>query len=179
MSTTGASTAAESYAKAFLSVARAEGALATVQHELATFSSTFTSSSELQNTLTDPALPLEKRMKVIETLLGASASPVTVQLISLAVGSGRAKDLPAITAALAEEAAGDVGREAGEVRSAHPLTEQQQAALTAAAEKATGKKLALTFLVDSAVIGGVVTRIGDTVIDGSVRRRLEQLKTAV
>ncbi len=170
---------ANAYAEAILSVAKAEGALGTVQQELATFAETYKSSAELQQTLTDATISTEKRSKVIETLLGGRANPVTANVVNFIVGSGRAKELPDIVAALQSASAVEEGREAGEVRSAHPLTEEQKTALSAAVEKALSRKVALTFLVDPSVIGGVVTRVGDTVIDGSVRRRLEQLKTAV
>jgi F-type H+-transporting ATPase subunit delta len=66
-----------------------------------------------------------------------------------------------------------------EVRSATPLEAKQRTALAEALGKATGKKVELKVLVDPSVIGGVVAKVGDTVIDGSVKRRLEKLKEQV
>ena len=62
---------------------------------------------------------------------------------------------------------------------AHPLSIEQQSALTAAISKATGKIVDLTFLVDPSILGGVVAKVGDTIIDGSIRHRLDQLKAAI
>ena len=169
---------ADGYAAAFLEVARAEGALGTVGNELASFAGAFEGSPQLQSALTDTFLPVERRQTVVAELLG-NASPVTTNLVSMLVGAGRAKDIPAVASAFLSRAASEQGRVSGEVRSAHPLSLDQQGALTAAIEKSTGKKVALTFLVDPSVLGGVVTTIGDTVIDGSIRNRLDQLKAAL
>jgi F-type H+-transporting ATPase subunit delta len=170
---------ADGYAAAFLEVARAEGALGTVGNELASFAGAFEGSPQLQSALTDTFLPVERRQTVVAELLGSKASPVTTNLLSMLVGAGRAKDIPAVASAFLSKAASEQGRVSGEVRSAHPLSLDQQGALTAAIEKSTGKKVALTFLVDPSVLGGVVTTIGDTVIDGSIRNRLDQLKAAL
>ena len=64
-----------------------------------------------------------------------------------------------------------------EVRTAVPLSDDQQARLKAALENATGKSLELKAIVDPTVVGGVVATVGDTVIDGSVRTRVDQLKS--
>ncbi len=169
---------AEGYAAAFLEVARAEGAVGIVGNELATFAGAFEGSPQLQSALTDNFLPVERRQTVVSELLGPT-SPVTSNLVSMLVGAGHAKDIPAVASAFLSRAATEQGRVSGEVRTAHPLSLDQQAALTTAIEKSTGKKVVLTFLVDPSVLGGVVTTIGDTVIDGTIRNRLEQLKAAL
>jgi F-type H+-transporting ATPase subunit delta len=171
--------AAAGYAAAFVEIAKAEGALSTVSNELATFSKTFENNPELQQHLTDQFIPVERRQSAVAELLGGKAHPTTVNLLSALVGAGRAKELPAVVSALLTRSANEAGQEAGEVRSAFPLSEEQQQRLRDAVAKATGKDVALTFLVDPTVLGGVVTRVGDTVIDGSVKNRLDQLKAAV
>jgi F-type H+-transporting ATPase subunit delta len=171
--------AATGYAAAFFEMAKAEGALATVGNELADFSRTFENNPQLQQHLTDQFIPVERRQSTIADLLGGKANAVTVNLVSTLVGAGRAKELPEVVSALLARSATETGQEAGEVRSAYPLTDEQQQALTAAVAKSTGKKVALTFLVDPTVLGGIVTRVGDTVIDGTVKNRLDQLKAAV
>jgi F-type H+-transporting ATPase subunit delta len=170
---------ADGYAAAFLEVAKAEGALGTVGRELATFADTMVSSAQLSQTLTDQAIPVARRQGVVESLLGTKAHPVTANLVSLVVGAGRAKELPAIAQAFLARSATDAGRESGEVRSAYPLSQDQQMALTQAVEKSTGKKVELTFLVDPTVLGGIVTRVGDTVIDGSIKSRLSLLRARI
>lgn len=170
---------ADGYAAAFLEVARAEGALATVENELLTFARSYESSPELQQTLTNQALPADRRQGLVEDLLGGKAHPVTTNLVSLLVGAGRARELPGIVANLLSRAAAEHGKASGEVRSAVPLNAEQQQRLSVAVEKATGKKVELKFLVDPSVIGGIVTQVGDTIIDGTIRTRLEQVREAL
>lgn len=170
---------ADGYAAAFFEVAKAEGALTVVGNELATFANAYEGSPQLQQTLTDQAIPLDRRQQVVETLLGANAHSVTTNLVSMVVGAGRARELPALVSSLLAKSAAEQGKASGEVRSAHPLTSEQQAALTAAVEKSTGKSVSLTFLVDPSVLGGVVTKVGDSIIDGTIRHRLDQLKAAI
>ena len=64
------------------------------------------------------------------------------------------------------------------MRSAVELTDDQKQRLAAALEQATGKKVELKVIIDPTVLGGLVAQVGDTVIDGSVKTRLQQLKTA-
>ncbi len=172
------SVVADGYAAAFLEVARAEGAVGAVGNELASFAGTFAGSAALQSALTDTFLPVERRQTVVAELLG-QANPVTTNLISMLVGAGHAKEIPAVSSAFLGKAAAEQGKVSGEVRSAHPMSVDQQSALTAAVAKSTGQNVSLTFLVDPSVLGGVVTTIGDTVIDGSIRNRLDQLKAVL
>lgn len=170
---------ADAYANAFFEIARAEGALASVEDELLAFSRAMESTPQLGQTLADQSIPVERRLGVVGDLLGAKAHPVTTNLVSLVVGAGRGRELPEIVGRLLARSAAEKGKASGEVRSASPLTRDQQERLTAAVEKATGKKVELKFLIDPSVLGGLVTTVGDTIIDGTIRTRLDQLKDAL
>jgi F-type H+-transporting ATPase subunit delta len=166
------------YASALFSVARTEGNLAEVEDELFRFARTLESNDELRTTLTDAALPVSRRQQIVEDLLGGKANPVTVALASMVVGAGRSRDLVAIIDELVRLSASEANKELAEVRSAVPLTDEQRSRLAEALGQATGKTIELKVVVDPSVLGGLVAQVGDTVIDGSVRSRLEQLKTA-
>ena len=166
------------YASALLDVARSEGALADVEDELFRFARLLEGNDELRTTLTDQALPVSRRQQIVEDLLGGRANPVTTSLVSMVVGTGRARDLPAIIDELVRLSAAEANREVAEVRSAIELSDDQKLRLATALEAATGKKVELKVIIDPSVLGGLVAQIGDTVIDGSVKTRLEQLKTA-
>jgi F-type H+-transporting ATPase subunit delta len=167
------------YAEALFSVARAEGHMGEVEDELFRFSQTLQGSDELRTALTDPQIPASRRQQIVEDLLGGRASGTTVALVSMVVGAGRARELPAIIRQLVEMSAAAVDREVGEVRSAVPLTSDQVDRLTKALNEATGKQVEVKVVVDPSLLGGIVATVGDTVIDGSVRTRLEQLKNAL
>jgi F-type H+-transporting ATPase subunit delta len=167
------------YAEALFAVARAEGTLGEVEDELFRFSQTLQGNDELRTALTDASIPAARRQQIVEDLLGGRASRTTVALVSMVVGTGRARDLPRIIKRLVEMSAAEANKEVAEVRSAVPLTDDQRERLAKALEDATGKQVEVKVVVDPSVLGGIVAQVGDTVIDGSVRRRLDQLKNAL
>ena len=167
----------EGYARGLFEIARAEGTLDEVEDELYRFARRFESSDQLRSALTDELIPPARRQAIIEDLLGAKATGTTTQLISMVVGSGRTRDLPAIIDSLVERASSAKSLELAEVRAAVPLTADQQTRLAAALTNATGKQVNLKVVVDPSVLGGIVATVGDTVIDGSVRTRIDQLKS--
>jgi F-type H+-transporting ATPase subunit delta len=167
------------YAEALFGVARAEGTLGDVEDELFRFSQTLQGNDELRNALTDAGIPAARRQQIVEDLLGGKASSTTVALVSMVVGTGRARELPTIIQRLVEMSAAEANKELAEVRTAVPLTNDQRDRLAKALEDATGKQVEVKVVVDPSVLGGIVAQVGDTVIDGSVRRRLDQLKNAL
>lgn len=166
----------DAYASALLQVAKAEGSLGKVEDELFRVARTLEANDQLTSTLTDASIPVERRQGIVEDLLGGKASNITTALVSFVVGAGRGRDLPAIIDSLVEQAAEERDEAVAEVRTAIPLTDDQRTRLAAALGQATGKNISLKAVVDPSVMGGVVARIGDTVIDGSIRHRLDQLK---
>jgi F-type H+-transporting ATPase subunit delta len=166
------------YAEALFAVARAEGTLGEVEDELFRFSQTLQGSDELRDALTDPGIPASRRQQITEDLLGGRASPTTVALVSMVVGTGRARELPTIIRQLVEMSAAEANKEVAEVRSAVALTDDQRKRLADALGEATGKQVEVKVVIDPSVLGGVVAQVGDTVIDGSVRTRLDKLKNA-
>ena len=166
------------YATALFGVARTEGNLAEVEDELFRFARTLESNDELRTTLTDAALPVSRRQQIVEDLLGGRANPVTVALVSMVVGAGRSRDLTSIIDDLVRLSASEANKELAEVRSAVELSDDQKARLAEALGQATGKSIELKVIIDPSVLGGLVAQVGDTVIDGSIKTRLDQLKTA-
>ncbi|HEX3541702.1 MAG TPA: ATP synthase F1 subunit delta [Acidimicrobiales bacterium] len=166
----------DAYAEALFEIARAEGNLDRVEDELFRFARTLEGSDDLRMTLTDKSIPAERRQRVVEELLGGKASPVTVALISFVVAVGRGRNLPEIIDKLVARSAEQRREAVAEIRTAFPLDEDHRRRLATALERATGKRVDVKEVVDSSVLGGVVAVIGDTVIDGSIRHRLEQLR---
>lgn len=164
------------YADAIFEVARAEGQLEEVEDELFRFARTLESSPDLREALQDPRLDLARKQAILGDLLDEKASPLTRGLIGFVVGLGRADDLPDIVDELVGRAAGERNREVAEVRSAVPLDKEIIDRLAAALSKATGKQVEVKVVVDPSVIGGIRARVGNTVLDGSVRHRLEMLR---
>ena len=169
----------DAYAAALLEVAKAEGSLDRVEDELFKVARTLEANDELRMALSDQAIPAERRERIVEALLGGKASPITTALVDFVVAAGRSRNLPDIIDRLVARAAEERQEVVAEVRSAIPLDEERRERLAAALSKMTGKKVALKVIVDPTVLGGVVARVGDTVVDGTIRHRLEQLKEAL
>lgn len=167
------------YAEAFFSVVRAEDTLGEVEDELFRLARVLEGNDELMDTLADPHLDMTRRQQIVVDLLAGKARPATISLVGLVVGNGRVRELPEIVDAVLALGAASREKAVAEVRSAVALDEAQTARLAEALGKATGKSIEVRVTVDPTLQGGIVAQVGDTVIDGSVRRRLEQLRAAL
>lgn len=166
----------QGYAAAIFEIARAEGELERLEDELFRVARTFETSTELRDALGDRRLPPERKQAIVEDLLEGKASELTVGFVNFVVGLGRSKELPGIVDGFVARAAAERERAVAEVRAAVDLDDDTVARLAEALGRATGKQVEVKVVVDPAVVGGVVARVGDTVIDGTLRRRLEGLR---
>ena len=169
----------DAYAEALNLVASAEGHSDRVEEELFRLARAYEGSDQLRDTLTDIHIPHAKRAQVISDVLEGKASAATIALASMVVGSGRAKDLPAIVDAMVRKGAANRSHAVAEVRSAVPLSEDQKSRLAQALSQRTGQTIEIRTIVDPSIQGGIVTQIGDNIIDGSVRSKLSKLRESI
>lgn len=167
------------YATAVFDLAQAEDELDRVETEFLAIGQALEKSPELRSTLTDPQLPLEKKQAVVDDLIGSRASRLTLGLVQFIVGQGRSGDIPAVARAFVEKAAASRDRAVAEVRSAVPLDDATVERLAVALGRATGKRVEVKVIVDESVVGGIVARVGDVVIDGSLAHAMSQVRHAV
>jgi F-type H+-transporting ATPase subunit delta len=166
----------DGYAAAMLAIARAESEQADLVDEIYSASRALAGHGELIETFRDPRIPSERKQAIIDELLSGRASSVTVAAISFLVASGQSKHLGEIASRLAEMAAEAEGEVVAEVRVPMALAPDQVERLRFALERATNRRVQVKVIVDSDVIGGVVTKIGDTVLDGSIQSRFVELR---
>ena len=166
----------ESWAQALLEIAQAEGNLHEVEDELFRFARIVEGNDDLRGALANPGQPADRRAAIVDDLLENRSLQMTRAIAAFIVGSGRGHDLPAIVARFVELAAESREHEVAEVRSSVPLDDAQVQRLATALSRATKKTIEVRVVVDPTVLGGLVATIGDTVIDGTVRHRLDQLK---
>ena len=169
----------EAYAQGFIRVARAEQQRTAVEDDLFRFARALEANDELRGALGDRTVPPERRIAIVEELMGGVGVPVSVGLVSMVVGADRAGELPAVVDRFLELSAEERRHDVAEVRAAVPLDDRLRERLAKALSDATGKQVEVKVVVDPSVLGGIVARIGDTVIDGTVRHRLEQLKERI
>jgi len=167
------------YAEGLLAIARAEGDVDTTKSQLADVARAISGNEELRSTLSNNLVPAAVRGQIVDDLLAGKSSDVVRALVGMIVGAGRGGQLDDIVQSFIGLAASASGREVATVRSAVALTDAQQVQLAAALKQKTGADVELQVVVDPSVVGGAVTTIGDTVIDGSLRTRLAQMREAL
>ena len=147
----------EAYAQAMLEVARASGQLAVVEDDLFRFARTFEGSDDSAPRADRPALPVERRIAVIDQLMGGKALATSTALVSMVVAAGQASDLPAIVDRFVELAVVRA-RATRSPRSAAPSrsTRTRSRRLAPALGKATGKTVEVKVIIDPTVLGGLV-----------------------
>ena len=152
---------------------RAEDAVA----QLRAFEAALRSSPELQNALTTPAVPANRKRAVIGKIAGIlQLSQIARNFLFVLVDHRRIASLTQIIHTFELVLDERLGLARAEVISAAGLTEEQQTGLRTKLEQITGKRLHAKYAVDGALIGGVVARIGSTVYDGSVLGQLNTLR---
>lgn len=166
----------DGYAAAMLAIARAEGDAEGISDEIYRVVRSFEAAPALRDALTDPRIPVDRKQGVVDELIGGRASQASVGLINMVVSAGRGRDLPDIVERLAAMAAEEQGAAVAEVRSAVDLDGEQIRRLEEALSQAVGRRVEVKAVTDANVVGGVVAKIGDTVFDGSVRSRLDELR---
>jgi F-type H+-transporting ATPase subunit delta len=166
----------EAWAQALLEIARAEDHLREIEDELFRFARIVAGNDDLRTALSNPGQSAERRAAIVDELLENRSFQLTRAIAAFIVGAGRGHDLPAIVERFVELAAQSREHEVAEVRSAVPLDDAQVERLAVALGRATKKNIEVRVVVDPTLMGGIVATIGDTVIDGTVRHRLDQLK---
>ena len=132
-------------------------------------------TEQVLDVLATPAIPLDQRLEATQRAFAKLSQPVR-NLILLLVRRGRIEQLPRVAAEFARRDDERNGLTHATATSAAPLGAEEVRAITARLEQLTGARVALETNVDPAILGGIVVRIGDRLIDGSVRGRLERLR---
>jgi F-type H+-transporting ATPase subunit delta len=166
----------DGYASALFDIARAEGDVDGFVDAFYAAAKTISANSELRDVLSDPQIPVSRRQGTLSDLLDGRVDGAVVASINFIVAVGQAKYLDDLASRLAEVAAQEEGSVVAEVQSAIALDADQVARLEAALSKATGKRVQAKVVTDPSIMGGLVAKIGDTIFDGSVRGRLDDVR---
>ncbi len=171
---------AERYAKALSASIPDPGQLDAALAAVSGLNELYRVERGLRNTLANPAIDVDKRAAVLAGVLRAEHPPqVVARLAEVLLRRGRIALLPEVATVFAAIVDERLNRATGLVTTTVPLTDSQQARLRGALDTFSGKTVTMECAVDREILGGVVARIGGTVIDGSLRTRLERIKKAL
>ncbi len=146
-----------------------------IEDQLFRFARLVEASRPLRLALGDRDLPPATRTSVVDDLLAGKVDDLTLRLLRYAVRGGRARDLVPTVDALVDEAARARGWRVAKVAAADTVADDQQRVLAEALATLTGHPVDLQVTVDPSLLGGVVVQVGDLLVDGSVRHRLDAL----
>jgi F-type H+-transporting ATPase subunit delta len=152
------------------------GSLDEIEDELFRFGRLVDREPRLALALSNPALPADRKTGLIERLLGGKASDVTQRLVQRVVAHPRGQSISRALERLAELASERRSRYIAVVTSARPLNDDQSERLRSALSSAFGRDMDLQVDVNPELMGGLVVRVGDELVDGSVVRRLSDLR---
>ena len=170
-------TVARRYATALADVVTARGEAQEVQRELTAWETMMQSNEQLLEVFRNPTIPYDQKRKVLSALIArVSVRPTTANFLQVLLQNLRLADLNEVNKRFAQILDERSGIVSAEVTTARPVPQTSQDALLAKLTSMTGKNVRLSFNTDEELIGGVVTRIGSTIYDGSVRNQLQQVK---
>ena len=168
---------ARRYARALFGIGVDAGKFEALGDELGELATLWNESDELRQTLENPVFQPSEKRKVLESILPRVAPTQEVQrFVLLLLDRRRIVLLPAIARAYRDLTDAHVGRVRAEVISAQELVPATLDRIRRSLEQRTGKKVIINSTVDPELIGGVVARVGDLVLDGSVRTQLADLR---
>jgi F-type H+-transporting ATPase subunit delta len=165
------------YANALADIAMAQGAAEAAAQQLNGFGALYGESAELRTFLSSPAVDAEAKHRVIEKLLArVGASKIVRNFLFVVVDHRHTHVLPEMIAAFQEVIRERQGITEAQISSAAELNAAQKKEMSSALERLTGKRVEAKFSLEPGLLGGAVVRVGDTVYDGSLRSRLNELR---
>jgi F-type H+-transporting ATPase subunit delta len=163
-------------AQALFTLAESEGTLDDVEDELFRFARLVAREPRLRAALADATLPTDRKLALVDDLLGGKVRPATLRLVRHVLLAERGRVLERALEELAGLAADARGRLIAEVVTAYPLDVQRTERLRETLTRLKSRPVALQVTVDSSIMGGVIVRIGAEQYDGSARRQLQNLR---
>lgn len=173
-------TVARRYASALADVIIERGEESRVREELRAWEKMILGNELLLEAFSNPTVPYEQKQKVLNELIARSkVTLTTANFLRVLLKNQRIADLARVNAKLAQVLDERSGVVNAHVRSARPVSDSIKASLEEKLRQMTGKRIRLTFDIDQTLLGGIVTTIGSTIYDGSVRNQLELLGEAL
>ncbi len=170
-------TVARRYATALADVVTKTNETTSVQNELQIWEQLISGNENLQTVLSNPAISQIDKENVLNNLIEKTRpTKTTANFLRVLLRNNRLTEIREINEKLTSVLEERSGAVSAKITSARSLSDAEQSDLQANLSKLTGRAVSINFDTDETLIGGVVTRIGSTVYDGSVKTQLAELK---
>jgi len=166
----------EKCAQALIALAESAQCLPRVRRELPGVLDLVEGDPRMRRFLLDPSVRTAGKESALREILGTEIHPVLLHFLLLLQHLGQIGRLARIAEAFFRGAAGREDKVAGEITAAQPLSESDMAAIEKEASRLLGKTVSLSLRLDPGLLGGCVLKAGDMIVDGTVERRLEDLR---
>ncbi len=163
------------YARALFAAAGEAGAAAPVRRELGEFIAGLAASPSLRDVLANPQVEIAAKQRIVAELT-RGAQPLVGNTLQVLLERGRLALVGDVQAAYEALASAEAELLQVEVTSAVELSPEARQKIAARVAETTGRQVELAASVDPGIVGGLVLRVGDVIVDGSVRARIRQLR---
>lgn len=170
---------AQTYARAICAIAEEKGALDRVASQLRQVEAVIRENTDLSNLLYHPRVPAQAKKETIEAVFAGELDDFVKNFLLLLIDKRRETALTAIVREYLDIANNMRNIAEAEVIVSQELSEGQKQALIDKLKKLTGKNIVLKIQLDEKILGGIIVKIGDKLIDGSVTRQLKTLKSNI
>ena len=168
------------YATALFGLARDEQQIDAVSRSLDSIEAATAESADFRALVTSPLIGRADAGKTIRALVPSlGLDPITGRFLGVLADNGRLAELKAVIRIVRTLASNHRGETKAEVTSAHPLGDDQIAALKTKLKARVGRDVSIENKVDPTLLGGIVVRLGSQMIDASIRTKLNNLATAM
>jgi F-type H+-transporting ATPase subunit delta len=167
----------KNYAEAIYDVAEKQNKLLQAMEDLKFTAELYEHNIEFREVINSPSLDIEVRKKIVNGVLKSTIDPFTVETLNYLIEKGRFFDIASINGEYQKIYNSKNNFVEVEAIFAIEPTEVQKKKMVEKLEKSSGKKVKLKIKIDKSIIGGGIVKIGDKIIDGSIRRQLDMLKS--
>lgn len=168
--------AAIRYAKSFLSLSKEQGTMEATREDMELVKTAISESKDLRMLLSSPIIKADKKLKIVQSVFAGKIGEFTMKFLGVIISKGRDSIISEIAHEFVELCKIDNGISDAHVTAAHPLNDEQRAQVREMAQKIKPGKIEITETIDESLIGGFIIRIGDQMIDTSLKKQLRNAR---
>jgi len=173
------SAAGKEYASALFELAMEENCREEISRSMELVADVFKNAPEYADFLASPAIPKSERTRSVDTFFAGKVHPHVASLLGLMTEWNAVREFDECAADFAMLCKSSLRRAEATAYSAAPLSDEEKARLLAALERRSGRTVDIEYVIDKSLLGGVLVEMEGTRLDGSLRRRLEDIKEVI